>query len=324
MTSPQIAAFAQLGQLWKQVQAEFAESLPVSDPDVLQMVQELLEEETGDVDRIVDLTIDDTDTFRGRAEQRISLGRSQTLQFTISPERMSYKLVGNASFGETDEEWAEIIEFAAKTKKKLNCKPGNVQCGGKCQSGSKNCFADMSPDQKKKAQAAARKAKRLAKKAEQSKQEEKPKPKSTMPDGVTVDRATMRDQDEPYNASFYNFRINDSTVDLVVTEGDFYAKTAGANATVDFSVDYSMDKTGSLSGRDAVVAAIKLRRIMEHDAASRPDGYVYGVVAYSLDGFGARRQQAYEKMGFSAPIRDSRGYQKAVVENGRLKPWTPQ
>jgi hypothetical protein len=157
----QVAAFAELGRLWQSVTTSFAEPILVTDAAVLRDIQALLEQETGRLSRIFDLTIDpDSDTFTGKAEQRITLARTQVYQFRITPEQMVYKLVNGAeNFSEDDADWAEVLDFAAKTGKKLNCKPGNIQCGGKCQNGKLNCYANMTPAQKKAAQAAARKAK---------------------------------------------------------------------------------------------------------------------------------------------------------------------
>ncbi len=161
-------AYAKLGQLWRSV--DFSTVLPIVDTVLLDTLQKLLEEQTGDLDRLLEVTLDETDTFRGRAEQRISLARSQIYEFVIAATgMMSYRLIDNSTeFTESDEEWAEIVDFAAKSKKKLKCKPGNIQCGGKCQSGKLNCYADMTPAQKKAAQAAVRKARAAEKKLNQA------------------------------------------------------------------------------------------------------------------------------------------------------------
>lgn len=37
----------------------------------------------------------------------------------------------------------------SKTQKKLNCNPGNFQCGGRCMSVKKNCRKNMPPGESK-------------------------------------------------------------------------------------------------------------------------------------------------------------------------------
>ncbi|HEY9641412.1 MAG TPA: hypothetical protein V6C57_13075 [Coleofasciculaceae cyanobacterium] len=170
----QAIAFANLGQLWQSAILNFAESIAVTDPEVLREVRSLLDEEVGGViQRVFDLTIDPaTNTFMGKAEQKLSLAKSQFYQFTMSPTSWDYKLIPvqsvNPSMSEfdegSDEDWMGAIEFAAsksaRASKKLNCKPGNTQCGGKCQDGKKNCKYKPTPEQSKSVEAIATKAKK--------------------------------------------------------------------------------------------------------------------------------------------------------------------
>jgi hypothetical protein len=174
-------AFVELGKLYQESQ-NFSESIPVTDPEILGEVRSLLDEEVGGViQRVFDLTIDsNTNTFRGKAEQKLSLAKSQFYQFSMSPSAWDYKLIPAqsvnpemAEFDENnDEDWAGAIEFAAtavksksaRASKKLNCKPGNTQCGGKCQDGKKNCRYAPSHEQSQAVETVATKAKTKAKK----------------------------------------------------------------------------------------------------------------------------------------------------------------
>lgn len=172
MNTKQVAAFAELGALFRGLQVEsFADSgkaNKISDPEILQDLQLTLEEGLGRVDRVYDVTFDGEETFKGKADQKISLGKSKVFTFTISSDQVYYKPVNSADvmqYAESDEGWAAMVEFAAKGKgsragKKLSCKPGNYQCGGRCQSDSRGCPSQMSPEQKKAHQAALRKAKK--------------------------------------------------------------------------------------------------------------------------------------------------------------------
>jgi hypothetical protein len=161
-------AFAELGKVWlASLVGSFAEPIAIFDSDVAGDVRSLLEDEVGDLERVFELTLDpDTDTLKGKADQRVSLSRIRTYGFTITPDRIVYKVVSSpVGFGESDEDWGDLVEFVARSGKKLNCRPGNMQCGGKCQKETLNCYHGMSPEQKKKAQSVVRKAKAAAIKA---------------------------------------------------------------------------------------------------------------------------------------------------------------
>lgn len=140
----------------------------VSDPEAISEIKGLLIQEIGRINSIVKLDFDGDSIFTGIAEQRLNLKKSQYISFTINADSgaMNYKIVSAPSFSEDD--WlealnlADTVDFAGKN---LNCKPGNVQCGGKCQAGTLNCFHGMTPAQKKAAQSAAKKAKAAALKA---------------------------------------------------------------------------------------------------------------------------------------------------------------
>lgn len=171
MIDSQVQAFAELGRLFRQTRfAEFAQPSDrrsVSDPEVIEEVRSLLEEDIGSLDQVTDLTIDDADTIRGQATQRVSLGKSQIYQFAISTGGIVYQMVNAADmaeFRESDDAWIAIVDYAAKAKssragKKLNCKPGNMQCGGKCQRGDMKCSKNPTPEQKAKVESITSKAK---------------------------------------------------------------------------------------------------------------------------------------------------------------------
>jgi hypothetical protein len=151
-----VKAFAALGKAWKQYSfVSFAQASQVTDPKVISQVKSLLEQEIGKLTAVTQLTIDDKGTFEGEASQVVNLRLTQRYAFKIETAsgQMSYKLI-NAK---------EASNFADSTAdfatKKLNCKPGNIQCGGKCQNGNLNCYHGMTPAQKKAAQAAAKLAK---------------------------------------------------------------------------------------------------------------------------------------------------------------------
>ncbi|MBI4739003.1 hypothetical protein HY772_05595 [Candidatus Woesearchaeota archaeon] len=162
LLSERVLAFAELGRLCQEL--NFAESIAVTDPEVLREVRSLLAQEVGVLQRVFDLTIDpDSDTFKGKAEQRLSLSKSQIYGFTIDRDRMVYKLIEpSANFGESDEDWLEIAEFYVRSGKTLNCKPGNIQCGGRCQNGKKNCYHGLTPEQKRMVRSSLRKARAVA------------------------------------------------------------------------------------------------------------------------------------------------------------------
>ena len=63
---------------------------------------------------------------------------------------------------------------------------------------------------------------------------------------------------------------------------------------------------------------LKVRQIMEIDAQSRPDGFIYATEAASADGLGNKRASLYARAGFSPPGED--GMQYAIVRGGKLFP----
>lgn len=164
MLTTQVLAFAELGRLFRTEFADEEGAIAVSDPDVLGDLETALTPDIGSIDQFAGVTFEpDTQTFRGKARQRISLAKTQIWSFEIAPDKMVYQIDNAAdvlAFAESDIGFSELVEFRAATKpaktKQLNCKPGNIQCGGSCKKGIR---ADGSPTQCGKTPTAAQKQK---------------------------------------------------------------------------------------------------------------------------------------------------------------------
>jgi tape measure domain-containing protein len=92
---------------------------------------------------------------------------------------------------------------------------------------------------------------------------------------------------------------------------------------VHFDIDKSMStKVNDMSQKEKDAIALKVLKIMKHDAKSRKEGYRYKTSAYTGDDYGAVRSEAYEQIaGFSRPVAGKvGGYQFAVVQGGKLTP----
>lgn len=174
-----ISGFVQLGQLVRSLhvpqEVSFAEA--VTDLEAIASIQDILEQELGDLVGLSQVTIDDSGTFQGTATERVGLGKTRSFRFSVGEDAISYQVV-NPSADMSDEDFWEAVEFAAakkvSTSKRagmtLKCKPGNVQCGGKCQSELKKCNFEPSPAQKEQVKTAAAKVRK-----EKSKKEAKSK-----------------------------------------------------------------------------------------------------------------------------------------------------
>lgn len=170
MLTETIRAFAELGRLRQRQTtrfANFADPIPVTDAAILTDIRRELETEAGRLNRVYDVTLNaDTNTFQGRADQRVSLGKVQVYIFTITPDQMVYKLVNAvemAEFAESEAGQAAILNYAARSGRKLKCRAGNIQCGGKCQKGTMNCSNDMPPAQEERVRGLLDRAKALVK-----------------------------------------------------------------------------------------------------------------------------------------------------------------
>lgn len=122
-----------------------------------------------------------------------------------------------------------------------------------------------------------------------------------LPNGVQV-------QDSEGSRS-YSFDAEDKTITMRIKNG---------NVDFDIDGDYNLSNLGrSASNR----VAINLLRIMEYDAAGRPDGFKYRTDAWDGDRAVATRVTAYTSIGFSRPINGQMGSKQfATVVNGRLTP----
>ena len=126
---------------------------------------------------------------------------------------------------------------------------------------------------------------------------------SALPDGVKL-------QDDGHTKE-YVFKVAGNEVTFVVQRIGENKGGAG------FDVNGDLDR-GSLKGRDADKAALKIARIMKYDVATRPEGFKYRVYAHTDDGFGDRRAQGYSRAGFSTP-KKAGDAQFAVVKGGKLQ-----
>ncbi|MBE9178692.1 hypothetical protein IQ268_08980 [Oculatella sp. LEGE 06141] len=129
-----------------------------------------------------------------------------------------------------------------------------------------------------------------------------------LPDGVTAEKIG--------GFQTYEFKSGDNKVSLNILP-DFFDPDSHS---VSFSVNGS-STAGALKGREADLAALKIRRIITHDASTRPDGFKYECNAVIGDSRGATRAVAYESAGFSRPVAGrAGGTQYAIVRNGKLTP----
>jgi hypothetical protein len=130
-----VVAFAELG---KAIAAEgLGDRELITDQLVLEEVQSFLQGYVGRVSRVNWLVLKESGELEGLAEQPMSVVRSQYYAFVLSPApRLSYWLTNAkaaAEFGES-----QGYEFREKGVR-LRCRPGNMQCGGKCQKGTQRC-----------------------------------------------------------------------------------------------------------------------------------------------------------------------------------------
>lgn len=93
-------------------------------------------------------------------------------------------------------------------------------------------------------------------------------------------------------------------------------------SSVAFKVGNSFSKKEDLTEKEKNEIALKVLKIIQHDASTRPDQYQYKTKAHGGDGYGAARAIAYERIGqFSRPLGGNPGqYQFAVVDNQKIHP----
>lgn len=139
--------------------------------------------------------------------------------------------------------------------------------------------------------------------------------KKSLPEGVTQSGEDDRE---------YKFEIAGQTIKFNVEEGLeslFSLNLSRDDKTVDFSVGGIMLAKGQLQGRDAIKATLKIRKIMEYDASTRPDGFKYNTRAQTGDSRQNSRAALYNTVGFSRPVGGIVGKtQYAIVKDGKLVP----
>ena len=101
-------------------------------------------------------------------------------------------------------------------------------------------------------------------------------------------------------------------------------KEEGKNQSeISFAVDGSFgNKSESMTPKERDAASLKIFKILKHDAKTRKDGHQYRGVAYDLDGYGAVRAYAYQKVGnLTRPERGIVGMsQYGVTKGGKVVP----
>jgi hypothetical protein len=136
------------------------------------------------------------------------------------------------------------------------------------------------------------------------------KVRDLLPDDIDFD-----DDDEEEYGRFYTYEAEDP-------DGNSHelSFTVDKGNNVAFEVDnqWNRDNDSLLDRRTAMSLLLKVRQIMEIDAQSRPDGFIYATEAASADGLGNKRASLYARAGFSPPGED--GMQYAIVRGGKLFP----
>jgi hypothetical protein len=237
----QVEAFSRLGKLVTSI-AEFGEAALIEDKGVYQQILELLTGATGKLSRLNWLFFEDGEggeddfIFRGQAAQAISSLKSQYYAFTVNGRtgQMVYKLSNPkeaTEFGETE----GAYEFAATAvKKKLNCKVGNIQCGGKCQNGKLNCYHGMTPDQKKAAKKAAKSARAVLALAPAPVPAAPPPPTPSPPPSY-VKAAKLQEQRDELVKHLGEDKVAaaEASIKSSVDEAEVYIRVGGGNDTLE-------------------------------------------------------------------------------------------
>lgn len=89
----------------------------------------------------------------------------------------------------------------------------------------------------------------------------------------------------------YEFEQNGTKINFLIDR----------DGEVSFEIGGQLIAEGRLQGRDAIKATLKLRKIMQSDAATRPNGFQYVTAAETRDTRGASRTVLYNSSGFSRP-----------------------
>jgi len=196
--------------------------------------------------------------------------------------------------------------MAIASSKKRKCVKG-WSCGATCLSREKkNCRNGLDGEPKKLADWLEKQAKPAA---EVKKKDVVVRP---LPDDVYL-------YERGNGERVYTFDVDGADVDFATGP-----VRKGQPVTVLFSVAGMLNEGNILDAAAASSAAKKIFRIMQHDASTRPDGFEYETAAFDMDGKGAERAHAYEKIaGFSRPVNGAYGKnQYGIVRDGRITPNT--
>lgn len=136
-------------------------------------------------------------------------------------------------------------------------------------------------------------------------------PSENLPSGVSVEENRLLNQKRDY--SFKSKSGKDVVVNL---------SNKADHSDVAFTIDGRTDfKEGGLDQKEKDAIALKVLKIIKHDAKTRQDGYRYQLTAYNADNYGSARAQAYEKFGFTRPIGGKVGEKQfAVIRDGKIVP----
>lgn len=104
-----------------------ADGVRIDDPGIQEDVRSLLQAQIGDIKRITWLE-NKGNKLEGQAEQRVTATTSRYVSLVLSEN-------GRFNYWLSEPESVQTYEYAEK----LNCRPGNMQCGGKCQKGTQKC-----------------------------------------------------------------------------------------------------------------------------------------------------------------------------------------
>lgn len=94
------------------------------------------------------------------------------------------------------------------------------------------------------------------------------------------------------------------------------------HSNVSFDIDGGLSNKGEVSQKEKDAIALKVLRIIKHDAKTRKDGYKYSAEAFTADNYGAARSEAYERIGgLTRPVGGNPGGQQfGVVRDGKIVP----
>lgn len=91
---------------------------------------------------------------------------------------------------------------------------------------------------------------------------------------------------------------------------------------------FTSTRLGDTYSTENARIAVGVLQTVKYHLSKVPDGSLVRAGAYQLDGFGAERERVYQRLGFSAPLRNDvnsfkTGDMWARVQNGKLIPFVP-